>query len=190
MALPLVPIVSALGDLALRGWRAVKGDKQEQDQQVAGYRTQTAANYAAEFAPRSHRTWWDSLWDGLNRAPRPVLVGLVIAYFITSWRSPAMFARINAGLATVPEPMWWTLGAIVTFYFAARELNYKRDAKAFEQSAKAAQVLASQTAPPAALSAPDTVNPSIVAWRAKQAEQAPPTTRDTPDDWESFGAWD
>jgi len=25
-----------------------------------------------------------------------------------------------AGLATVPEPLWWLLGAIVSFYFGAR----------------------------------------------------------------------
>ena len=31
------------------------------------------------------------------------------------------------GLALVPEPLWWLLGAIVSFYFGARELHYQRD---------------------------------------------------------------
>jgi hypothetical protein len=30
------------------------------------------------------------------------------------------------GLAEVPEPLWWLLGAIVGFYFGARELHYRR----------------------------------------------------------------
>lgn len=183
--------LAPVGDVVVRGIEAVRGNQREQDQQVAGFRTQVAANYVAEFAPRSNRTWWDSLWDGLNRAPRPVLVGLVIAYFVTSWTAPAQFARINAGLATVPEPMWWTLGAIVTFYFAARELSYKRNAKAFEQSAHAAQVLAGPTAPPRALPAPDTVNPSIIEWRSQQADQhPPPTVGAVPDDPLPDEDWD
>jgi hypothetical protein len=31
-----------------------------------------------------------------------------------------------AGLAGVPEPLWWLLGAVVGFYFGARELHYLR----------------------------------------------------------------
>ena len=30
------------------------------------------------------------------------------------------------GLALVPDPLWWLLGAIVSFYFGARELHYQR----------------------------------------------------------------
>ena len=30
------------------------------------------------------------------------------------------------GLALVPEPLWWLLGAIVSFYFGARELHHQR----------------------------------------------------------------
>ena len=29
--------------------------------------------FAAEFVARTQRTWWDSLIDGLNRLPRPLL---------------------------------------------------------------------------------------------------------------------
>ena len=31
------------------------------------------------------------------------------------------------GLALVPEPLWWLLGAIVSFYFGARELHHQRN---------------------------------------------------------------
>jgi hypothetical protein len=30
------------------------------------------------------------------------------------------------GLAYVPEPLWWLLGAVVSFYFGARELHHYR----------------------------------------------------------------
>ena len=30
------------------------------------------------------------------------------------------------GLALVPEPLWWLMGAIVSFYFGAREAHYFR----------------------------------------------------------------
>ena len=29
-------------------------------------------------------------------------------------------------LATVPEPMWWIIGAVITFFFGARETHYRR----------------------------------------------------------------
>lgn len=30
------------------------------------------------------------------------------------------------GLALVPEPLWWLMGAIVSFYFGSREAHYFR----------------------------------------------------------------
>jgi len=185
-----IATITAVGELLLRGWRAIRGDKQEQDQQQAGYRTQVAANYAAEFAPRANRTWWDSLVDGLNRLPRPALVTLVLGYFITAWRSPETFAAINAGLATVPEPMWWVLGSVIGFYFAAREFHHRRRSGEFRAAAKAARELdairreAEQApdrqeppAPAAGVATDDAdahqaapsepTNPSIRAWRAR-----------------------
>jgi hypothetical protein len=42
------------------------------------------------------------------------------------WSIPQAFAARMVGLAEVPEPLWWLLGAIVGFYFGARELHYRR----------------------------------------------------------------
>jgi hypothetical protein len=33
---------------------------------------------------------------------------------------PVWFASRMQGVALVPEPLWWLLGAIVSFYFGAR----------------------------------------------------------------------
>jgi hypothetical protein len=32
-----------------------------------------------------------------------------------------------AGLGYIPDPLWWLLGAIVSFYFGAREMHYFRN---------------------------------------------------------------
>ena len=42
------------------------------------------------------------------------------------WPSPAGFGTRMQSLALVPEPLWWLLGAIVSFYFGARELHHQR----------------------------------------------------------------
>ncbi len=103
--------------------------------------------FAAEFRQLTKRTWWDSLIDGLNRLPRPVMVTLAIAYLISAWKDPATFAEINAGLATVPAEMWYLTSAIVGFYFAARELHHVRGKTSFRKAADAARELANITKP-------------------------------------------
>jgi len=130
-------LVSSLGGTFIKGWNAVKGNQQERDQQTFDLAGKVHDEFAAEFtAYRQNRTWWDSLIDGLNRLPRPVFVGLILTYFIFSWSDPDLFARINTGLATVPEPMWWMMGTIVGFYFASREFHHARKGGEFKQAAQ------------------------------------------------------
>lgn len=40
---------------------------------------------------------------------------------------PTGFAVRKKGLALVPDPLWYLLGAIVSFYFGARELQKFRE---------------------------------------------------------------
>lgn len=115
--------------------------------QEANRHTETIAPYnefSAEFRQLTKRTWWDSFIDGLNRLPRPTIVSLVIGYFLTSWMDPEQFAVINAGLATVPSPMWYVLSAIIGFYFAARELHkFRTEGRStFESAVRSAKELA------------------------------------------------
>ena len=85
----------------------------------ADMRQQTMVQYAAEFAPR-HRGWFDRFMDGLNRLPRPAMALGTLALFIAAMADPIWFAERMQGIALVPEPLWWLLGAIVSFYFGAR----------------------------------------------------------------------
>lgn len=67
--------------------------------------------------------------DALNRLPRPVLMVLTIGLFAYATLDPAGFAARMQSLERVPEPLWWMQGAVVTFYFGARESHYLRQGR-------------------------------------------------------------
>ncbi len=69
---------------------------------------------------------FDRIVNGLNRLPRPFLAFGTLGLFIFAMIEPEAFARRMVGLNAVPEPLWWLLGAIVAFYFGARETYYFR----------------------------------------------------------------
>lgn len=64
--------------------------------------------------------------DALNRLPRPALALGTLGLFAYAMAEPTGFGTRMQSLALVPEPLWWLLGAIVSFYFGARELHYRR----------------------------------------------------------------
>lgn len=70
--------------------------------------------------------FFDRLVDGLNRLPRPMLALGTMALFIYAMIEPVGFGARMEGLQQVPEPLWWLLGAIVGFYFGAREAHHFR----------------------------------------------------------------
>lgn len=69
---------------------------------------------------------FDSFVNGLNRLPRPMLALGTLGLFVFAMVDPVRFSERMLGLAYVPEPLWWLLGAIVGFYFGAREAHYFR----------------------------------------------------------------
>ncbi|HOZ34141.1 MAG TPA: holin family protein [Tabrizicola sp.] len=71
-------------------------------------------------------SWFDRFVNGLNRMPRPMLAFGTIGLFTYAMVDPEAFAQRMVGLNAVPEPLWWLLGAIVAFYFGARETHYFR----------------------------------------------------------------
>lgn len=79
----------------------------------------TLGQFASEFAlPR--RGIFDRFIDGLNRLPRPFLALGTLGLFIAAMADPIWFSQRMQGVALVPEPLWWLMGAIVSFYFGAR----------------------------------------------------------------------
>ncbi len=89
--------------------------------------TGAQGQFGAEFTATERRGWFNSLVDGFNRLPRPVLVSGTIGLFVFAMVDPVGFAERMVGLAAVPDQLWWILGAIVTFYFGAREMAHSRE---------------------------------------------------------------
>jgi hypothetical protein len=75
--------------------------------------------FAGEFA-RQRRGLFDRFMDALNRLPRPAMALGTLGLFVSAMYDPIWFASRMQGIALVPEPLWWLLGAIVSFYFGAR----------------------------------------------------------------------
>lgn len=121
------------------------------------------AQFAAEFAvPR--RGWFDRTMDGINRLPRPAMALGTIGLFVAAMVDPIWFAARMEGIALVPQPLWWLLGAIVSFYFGARHQakgqEYQRTLVAsLAQTRAAARSLASRNADAAP-------NAALDDWRA------------------------
>ncbi|MBS9716418.1 holin family protein [Pseudohalocynthiibacter aestuariivivens] len=74
---------------------------------------------AKEFSDRE-KGRFDRVMDGVNRMPRPAMAFGILLLFTLSMTDPVWFASRMQGLSLVPEPLWWLLGAIVSFYFGAR----------------------------------------------------------------------
>ena len=83
------------------------------------------SQYGVEFQ-NGGLTWFDRFVNGLNRLPRPALAIGTLGLFVFAMAAPQDFAARMEGLALVPDPLWWLLGAIVSFYFGARELHHVR----------------------------------------------------------------
>ncbi len=92
--------------------------------------SQEAYAIAMEAAAEEYRNAGSAAFDrfvnGLNRLPRPLMALGTLGLFGYAMVDPVGFAGRMAGLAEVPEPLWWLLGAVVGFYFGARELHYLR----------------------------------------------------------------
>jgi hypothetical protein len=101
------------------------GNRAERDAAAAQAHLAALGELSAEFA-RTPAGRFDGFVNGLNRLPRPMLALGTLGLFVYAMAAPAGFATRMQGLQLVPEPLWWLLGAIVSFYFGARELHHQR----------------------------------------------------------------
>lgn len=100
------------------------------------------AQFAAEFGLQ-RRSGFDRLMDGINRIPRPALAIGTLALFVSAMVDPIWFAERMQGVAVVPQPLWWLLGVIVSFYFGAR---YQTKSQDFQKSLATSMLRATQVA--------------------------------------------
>ncbi len=80
---------------------------------------QAMAQHRAEFSG-ARQGGFDRFMDGVNRLPRPMLALGTLGLFVSAMVNPLWFSERMQGIALVPEPLWWLLGVIVSFYFGAR----------------------------------------------------------------------
>ena len=100
--------------------------------------------------------WFDRMVNGLNRLPRPLLAFGTLGLFVYAMVEPESFGKRMVGLNLVPDPLWWLLGAVVGFYFGAREaFHYRR-----------ASVIAPTAPPTAEMPSLSEPNPALQAWRS------------------------
>ncbi|MDG1531731.1 MAG: holin family protein [Paracoccaceae bacterium] len=137
--------------------------------------------YGQEFQ-NEKRDYFDRFVDALNRLPRPAMALGTLALLISAMVNPLWFASRMQGLALVPDPLWWLLGAVVSFYFGAR---YQAKGQEFQTSivrtlARTPEVLQNigtiNASPIAAEPLSSEIaendkadaNPALAAWRNKQ----------------------
>jgi hypothetical protein len=124
------------------------GNQAERDDAANRQYLAAVGEFGAEFA-RPSLGRFDGFVNGLNRLPRPLMTLGTLGLFVYAMAAPAGFATRMQGLALVPEPLWWLLGAIVSFYFGARELHHQRTRAALALPRIVAEV-AGRSEPPAA----------------------------------------
>lgn len=117
--------VTALGDAA-KGVAEVFLPSATRKMELSAEAQMAALRQLGEEYQHPALSWFDRLVNGLNRLPRPLLAFGTLGLFIYAMIDPEAFAKRMVGLNAVPEPLWWLLGAIVAFYFGARETHYFR----------------------------------------------------------------
>lgn len=145
----------------------------------ASARQAALAQFAAEFS-HQRTGLFDRFVDALNRLPRPVLALGTLYLFFQAWHDRATFVDVMEALAVVPEPLWILLGAIVTFYFGARETHHWRRRADRSQAlnvAKEVVVPDLPSPPPDPPEAdpdfePTEPNAALDAWRAERAQES------------------
>lgn len=141
----------------------------------ASARAAALAQFAAEF--NHQRTGlFDRFVDSLNRLPRPVMALMTLWLFFQAWADPATFSEVMGAFATVPDQLWWILGAVVAFYFGARESHhFRRNTETREVIRAATEALPDVPGPPPGEPDDDTdtspPNAALEEWRSTRSRE-------------------
>ena len=103
--------------------KTIFGSREQRDASAHDEQAAVMGAFAAEFNARSNRTIWDSLVDGLNRLPRPIMTFGVIGVFVYCVEDPEGFSVAMKALALMPEPGWILIGVIMAFWFGGKFLG-------------------------------------------------------------------
>ncbi|MEO0991458.1 MAG: holin family protein [Pseudomonadota bacterium] len=157
--------ISAAGG-AVKGVAEVfRPNAENEAQRTADYQQAALAQYAAEYT-QVRPGLLNRLVDFLNRLPRPLLALGTIGLFVYAMEAPDSFAVRMQALDHVPDPLWWLLGAIVSFYFGAREAHYFRKERRAPSKKEERRRSRREAQPPDQGDAP---NAALAEWSAARA---------------------
>ncbi len=144
-------------------------NREQASQRGHDFQSAALAQFAAEFT-NAQKGGFDRFMDGVNRLPRPLLALGTLGLMAAAMADPIWFAARMQGIALVPEPLWWLLGIIVSFYFGARSQAKAQDfqegiARSLARAPQVMQNLQDLNAV-AQPSEPAPENPALLDWRA------------------------
>ena len=158
-------------------------------QRQAEIKTQAMQQFAAEFAV-SRQGWFDRFMDGLNRLPRPLLAFGTIGLFVVAMVDPVWFAGRMQGTALVPDPLWWLMGAIVSFYFGARHQAHSQDfQRSIAQTMARVPTVVENTATLAAMRTDQTPSVATTSDAAINVAATEPSGNPALEDWTRQKSW-
>lgn len=106
-----------------RGIATFTGDKVQREASVHDEQMTAMNQMASEFQYRGDRTWFDSLIDGLNRLPRPVIAFGTIGLFVWCIVDPSEFTVAMLALGVMPEWLAIVIAQVILLYMGGRMLN-------------------------------------------------------------------
>ena len=96
-----------------------RANAEEDTARLQQLRIEALNQFAREYESKNDSAF-NRFMEGLNRVPRPALAHGTLGLFIVAMIDPIWFAARMQGISLVPEPLWWLLGVVVSFYFGAR----------------------------------------------------------------------
>lgn len=120
----IIKIIELVAGVFVPAAKTVIGDQASRDTAAANENAAAREAYGKEFSyPAASRTYFDSLIDGINRLPRPLMALGTIGLFIWCAYDPKGFAVAMTSLALIPEMLWNVMILIVGFYFTSRAIE-------------------------------------------------------------------
>ena len=138
-----VPTITALTDAVTKPLAFFRENRESKGDRDIKVLASAHRQYAKEFTKPGN--FFDSLVNGLNRLPRPILALGTIWVFGYAFYDPVKFAEGAQSLQLIPDELWWMMGGIVAFYFGIRTLEKGKDNKNRIELAKG--IAASQNLP-------------------------------------------